>query len=223
MATPVLQLPTFVWVMGIARTESVETSGELAARFVRDAIPLLDELRGSAARMTRCRADAEDLLQETALKAYANFESFQPGTHLKAWLYRIMCNARINTYRATQRRPTEFLTDDVFDSHVVAADARSGAGSRSVESEALKMVMDSEIAAALGALPEQSRIAVHYAYVERLRYREIAEVMDIPLGTVMSRLHRARQHLRSLLVDVAHERGFVRRSGNGTADATTDI
>lgn len=193
-----------------AATESVETSAELAARFVRDAVPLLDALRGGAVRMTGSRADAEDLLQETMLQAYANFRSFRPGTNLKAWLYRIMSNKRIDTYRASQRRPLEHLTGEFTDLQLFAIDEHAAVGSRSAETEALRALPDDELAEALAALPEQLQQVLRYAYVEGLRYHEIATVLDTPIGTVMSRLHRARRRLRPLLVDVAYERGFAR-------------
>lgn len=180
-----------------------ESDAELTARFERDAIPLLDQLYGGARRMTRNHADAQDLVQNTMLKAYAGFRSFQQGTHLQAWLFRIMHNTWINDYHKTRRRPIEQLSGQITDwQH--AADWQRFLGCRSAEVEALEALPDSEIAEALDALPDSLRMTVYYADVCGYRYREIAEIMDIPIGTVMSRLHSARRRLRMLLTDLAH-------------------
>jgi RNA polymerase sigma-70 factor, ECF subfamily len=193
---------------GSTSPEPVETAAELTARFMRDAVPMLDQLYGHAIRLTRNRADAEDLLQETRLKAYANFDSFRHETNLKAWLYQIMSNTRITTYRAAQRRPLEHPIGDFTDPQLSARRHHVPVGFRSAEVEVLESWPDDEIADALNALPGHSRMVVHYACVEGLRHREIAKIMDIPVGTVTSRLHRARQQLHRLLEDVARERGF---------------
>ena len=187
-----------------------ETDVDLTARFERVAIPLLDQLYGGALRMTRNPADAEDLLQDTMVKAYACFRSFREGTNINAWLYRILTNTYINKYRKKQRQPAEYPTEELTDAQLAAHAEHSSTGLRSAEVEALESLPDTEIKEALHAMPEEFRMAVYYADVEGFRYKEIAEIMDAPIGTVMSRLHRGRRELRGLLADVARNRGFVR-------------
>jgi len=186
-----------------------ESDAELTARFERDAIPLLDQLYGGARRMTRNPADAEDLVQNTMLKAYTGFRSFRQGTHLQAWLFRIMHNTWISDYHKTRRRPIEQLSGQLTD-WPQCADWQRFLGCRAAEVEALEALPDSEIVEALHALPHSLRMTVYYAYVCGYPYKEVAEIMGIPIGTVMSRLHRARRRLRMLLSDLAGERGLPR-------------
>ncbi|MFD6727318.1 sigma-70 family RNA polymerase sigma factor [Corynebacterium xerosis] len=193
---------------GNVRTE--ETDAQLAERFEREALPLLDQLYGGALRMTRNPADAEDLVQEAYMKAYQGFRSYKPGTNLKAWMYRILTNAYINNYRKAQRRPAEYATDDITDSQIAETASHTSAGLRSAEVEAMALLPDEEIRAALMDLNEDYRMVVYYADVEGLPYKEIAEIMETPIGTVMSRLHRGRKQLREALKDVAKDRGFIR-------------
>ncbi|MGH4015816.1 MAG: sigma-70 family RNA polymerase sigma factor [Pseudonocardiaceae bacterium] len=189
---------------------ALETAVQRSARFERDAMPLLDQLYAAALRMTRNPADAEDLVQETYLKAYAAFESFRAGTNLRAWLYRILTNTYINGYRKRQRQPAQQPTDEISDWQLAQAEQHTSSGLRSAEMEALDRLPDSDVKEALGELVEDFRMAVYLADVEGFAYKEIAEIMGTPIGTVMSRLHRGRKQLRDMLTGVARERGFLR-------------
>ncbi len=181
------------------------------ATFTEQAMDLMPSLYSAALRMTRNPSDAEDLVQETYLKAYRGFGSFEQGTNLKAWLYRILTNTFINRYRAAKRRPDETDLDDVEDFYLYRRlggleEARAG---RSAEDELMDLFSEAEVKAAVDALPEQFRMAVLLADVEGFSYKEIASILDIPIGTVMSRLHRGRKNLQKALFEFATNQGLL--------------
>jgi RNA polymerase sigma-70 factor (ECF subfamily) len=183
------------------QSESGSIDRELTARFERDVVPLREPLYHHALRLSHNHADAQDLVQDTMVKAFANFRQYQPNTNVSAWVYRILLNTYINVYRKKRRQPLQYSMDKITEAQLSVFAQHPPRGLRSAEDEALDVLPDSDIKAAMEALPERFRIVVFYADVEGLRYREIAEIMAIPHGTVMSRLHRGRRQLRRLLIN----------------------
>lgn len=182
-----------------------ETELELSTSFERDAMPLLDPLYTCALRMTHNRSDAEDLLQETMLTGYAGFQSFQTGTNLRAWLFRIMTDTWISSQHGAQR-----LEAELADTEIAGVHRHSSSEVCKAEADVLTALPDDVVVEVLMALPERFRMVIHFAYVEDLRYRDIAEIMQTPVGTVASRLSRARTQFRTLLAGVAVELGSAR-------------
>ncbi len=206
----VMNLPT---VPEQAELDVPETDAERTERFETEALAYLDQLYGAALRMTRNPSDAEDLVQETFAKAFASFHQFTPGTNLKAWLYRILTNTFINNYRRKQRQP-QTSGADVEDWQLARAEAHSSTGLRSAEMEALDRMPHSAVTDAMNALSPDFRLAVYLADVEGFSYKEIAEIMGTPIGTVMSRLNRGRNQLRTALADFAREHGLIGGGGD---------
>jgi RNA polymerase sigma-70 factor, ECF subfamily len=197
------------------------------ATFPEQAMPFMSQLYAAAMRMTRNPSDAEDLVQETYLRAYRGFGSFQEGTNLKAWLYKILTNTFINMYRAKQRRPGQSDLDEMEDWALYqrVGGLEAVAANRTAETEVLDAIPESEVKAALENLPEQFRMAVILCDIEGFAYKEIAEILDIPIGTVMSRIHRGRKLLQKELWGWAAEHGLLpdeaTASGGSTAPATS--
>ena len=181
------------------------------AKFVELAMEHMPSLYTTAVRMTRNAADAQDLVQETYLRAFRGFHTFEEGTNLKAWLYRILTNTYINTYRAKKRRPEQADVDEVEDLYLYRrlGGLEAAAAGRSAEEEVLDRFTDAEVKEAVESLPEQFRMTVLLADVEGFSYKEIAEILDVPIGTVMSRLHRGRRALQKALFDFGMARGLV--------------
>jgi len=186
--------------------ESVE---QRRKRFEADALQYMNQLYSAALRYTKNPADAQDLVQDTYAKAYVSFHQFEPGTNLKAWLYRILTTTFINTYRKDQRRP-QLSDQELEDWQIADASSHTSDQGKSAEDVVLENLPDSDIKRALADIPEEFRIAVYLADVEGFSYKEIAEIVGVPTGTVMSRLHRGRKQLREKLTDYARELGYVK-------------
>ncbi|WP_230855218.1 sigma-70 family RNA polymerase sigma factor [Arthrobacter terrae] len=200
---------------------STESAEARRIRFERDAMQYVDQLYSAAMRMARNPSDAEDLVQEAYTKAFSAFHQYRPGTNLKAWLYRILTNTYINLYRKRQREPLQSNSDQVEDWQLARAESHTSRGLRSAEAEAMDHLPDSDVKRALQSIPEEFRLAVYFADVEGFAYKEISDIMNTPIGTVMSRLHRGRKLLRDMLGDYAQERGF-RANGPGSAGRAAD-
>lgn len=205
-----------------ADVRDTETDQERAARFERDAMSYLDQLYGAALRMTRNPADADDIVQETYAKAFGSFAQFKPGTNLKAWLFRILTNTYINSYRKAQRQPQVSGSADVEDWQLARAASHTSGGLPSAEREALDKMPDSAVTRALDSLSPDFRQAVLLADVEGFSYKEIAEIMGTPIGTVMSRLNRGRAQLRAKLAGYAAQRGIGRDRSSGQESGHDD-
>jgi RNA polymerase sigma-70 factor, ECF subfamily len=186
-------------------------------QFTDQAFQHMPALYSAALRMTRSPADAEDLVQETFLKAFRAWDSYQQGSNLKAWLYRILTNTFINSYRAKKRRPEQTEIEEVEDLYLYRrlGGLEAAAAGRSAEDEVMDLFTDGDVKAAMEALPENFRMPVLLADVEGFSYKEIAEILDIPIGTVMSRLHRGRKALQKALLDFGMERGLVAPATEG--------
>jgi RNA polymerase sigma-70 factor (ECF subfamily) len=189
--------------------EPTQSEAERIAWFIAEVVRLRPKLYQQAMRICRNHSDAEDLVQETLAKAYGALDRFRAGTNFAAWLYRIMVNSYINGYRKQRRRPQETPTEEVTDAQLATFATHTSTGLRSAEESALDRLPDNEIRGALAALPERLRLTVYYADVAGYRFKEIAELTNAPLGTVMSRLHRGRKQLRARLAHLAAERGYA--------------
>ena len=189
-----------------------ESAADRTVRFERDALAFTNQLYAAALRYTKNPDDARDLVQDTYLKAFASFHQFEPGTNLKAWLYRVLTTTFINNYRKKQRQPL-ISNAELEDWKIAEAASHTSDQGKSAEVEALEKMPDSDVKRALQEIPEEFRMAVYFSDVEGFSYKEIAEILDIPTGTVMSRLHRGRKQLRALLMDYAKDRGYVSSAG----------
>ena len=225
---PPRRLGSFGWsevssyLMNIEATDEKVSTADAAASdvdqiaaFETEALSHIDRLYSAALRMTRNPADAEDVVQETYAKAFQAYKTFTPGTNLKAWLYRILTNTYINQYRKAKRSPQTSGDADVDDGQIARAASHDSTGLRSAEMDALDQTPDQTVKEAMEQLPENFRLAVYLSDVEGFSYKEIAEIMGTPIGTVMSRLNRGRAQLRKLLADYAAERGIARAREGG--------
>ncbi len=185
------------------------------SEFAQQAMQYAPQLYSAALRMTRNSSDAEDLVQDTYVRAYRGFGTFSDGTNLRAWLFRILTNTFINTYRAKQRRPQETELADVEDLYLYRRISGVEVAAQSAEDTLFDLFTDDEVKKALEELPEAFRLPVLLADVEQFSYKEIAEMLDIPIGTVMSRLHRGRKAMHKALIDYATERGLLARADTG--------
>ena len=207
MAVALFPMNSEIEIRTPAELLATETVVERTARFERDAMQYTSQLYAAALRYTKNQHNAQDLVQDTYAKAFTSFHQFEPGTNLKAWLYRILTTTFINTYRKDQRRP--LISDgEVEDWQLAASASHTSDQGKSAEDEVLENLPDGEVKRALQEIPEEFRLAVFYADVEGYSYKEIADILGIPAGTVMSRLHRGRKLLRVLLMDYAKNRGF---------------
>jgi len=204
---------------GVALATATESVVQRKARFERDAFEFTNQLYAAALRYTKNPTDAEDLVQDTYAKAFVSFHQFEEGTNLKAWLYRILTTTFINNYRKDQRRPLQSNRGEVEDWQLFDAASHTSDQGRSAEDEVLDNIADVDIKSALAAMPEEFRMAVYLADVEGFSYKEIADIVGVPTGTVMSRLHRGRKLLRESLADYAKERGFVKSASTSEGGA----
>jgi RNA polymerase sigma-70 factor, ECF subfamily len=203
---------------GVALSGSTESVVQRKERFERDALQYTNQLYAAAMRYTKNPSDAEDLVQDTYAKAFVSFHQFEEGTNLKAWLYRILTTTFINNYRKDQRRPLQSNGGEVEDWQLHDAASHTSDQGKSAEDEVLENIADVDIKNALADMPEEFRMAVYLADVEGFAYKEIAEIVGVPAGTVMSRLHRGRKLLRASLADYAKDRGFISAKGSVEED-----
>jgi len=209
LAVALLPMSSEIEVRTPAGALATENIVDRTARFERDAMQYTNQLYAAAMRYTKNPHDAQDLVQDTYAKAYVSFHQFEPGTNLKAWLYRILTTTFINTYRKDQRRPQQ-SDQELEDWQIADASSHTSDQGKSAEDVVLEYLPDSDIKRALAEIPEEFRIAVYLADVEGFSYKEIAEIVGVPTGTIMSRLHRGRKQLREKLTDYARELGYVK-------------
>ena len=195
----------------------LESATDRTTRFERDALIFTDQLYSAALRYTKNPEDARDLVQDTYLKAFTSFHQFEEGTNLRAWLYRVLTTTFINSYRKKQRQPL-IADNEIEDWQVAKAQSHTSDQGKSAEVQALEALPDSDIKRALQELPEDFRMVVYFADVEGFAYKEIAEILGVPAGTVMSRLHRGRKQLREKLTDYARELGYETSAKKSNSD-----